>query len=205
MEIFASVAPLVTDPAERAFLLGEDDPELLAELTSQETALATSIDTILHDLYFLETDFATFKTGEGASELLGTIDEVLELKRFAAAQEGFTPDDYLEGRVKAGHRYNHLINHDESSGYYVPVEFMQAFAFESEEGDVSVGSSVALLAELEALEGPLKETFPAEMALALATDDEGERAPLTGPVGVWHALIRLCRSSVETGLPIQIG
>lgn len=205
MEIFASVAPLVTDPAERAFLLGDDDPEFLAELNRQETALASSIDTILHDLYFLETEFATFKTGEGASELLGTIDEVLELKRFAAALEGFTPDDYLEGRVKAGHRYNHLINHDEASGYYVPVDFMQAFAFESEEGDVSVGSSVALLAEMEALEGPLKEAFPAEMALALATDDEGERAPLTGPVGVWHALIRLCRSSVETGLPIQIG
>lgn len=205
MEIFASVAPLVTDPAERAFLLGDDDPELLGELTTQEIALATSIDTILHDLYFLETDFATFKTGEGASELLGTVDEVLALKRFAAAQEGFTPEDYLEGRVKAGHRYNHLINHDESSGYYVPVDYMQAFAFEGEDGDISVGSSVALLAELEALEAPLKEAHPAEMALALATDDEGERAPLTGPVGVWHALIRLCRSSIETGLPIQIG
>jgi hypothetical protein len=205
MEIFASVAPLVTDPAERAFLLGEDDPELLAELTAQETALATSIDTILHDLYFLETDFAAPRTGEGASELLGTLEEVLELKRFAAAQEGFTPDDYLEGRVKAGHRYNHLINHDETSGYYVPVDFMQAFAFESEEGDVSVGSSVALLAELEALAGPLKEAFPAEMALANATGDDGERAPLTGVVGVWHALTRLCRSSIETGLPIQIG
>lgn len=205
MEIFASVAPLVTDPEERAFLLGDEDPELLADLTAQETAVATSIDTILNDLYFLETSFVSPQSGEGASELIGTEEELMALKQFAAALEGFTPDDYLEGRVKAGHRYNHLINHDESSGYYVPVDFMQAFAFEGEDGDLSVGSSVALLAEMEALTAPLREAFPGEMALALATDDEGERAPLTGPVGVWHALIRLCRSSVEIGLPIHIG
>jgi hypothetical protein len=205
MEIYASVAPLVTDPEERAFILGEEDPELLAEMTAQEEEIARSIDAILHDLYYLETDFVRPRSGEGVSEMIGTLEDLLALKEFAAAQEGYTPADYLEGRVQAGHRYNHLINHDECSGYYVPVEFMQAFAFESEEGEISVGSSVALLAELEALIAPLKERFPAEMALALATGDEGERAPLTGPVGAWHALIRLCRSSVETDLPIHIG
>ncbi len=201
MELYAAVQPFVLTIDEYQATFGEDDPEELALLQLQDKELARQIAGVLADLYYLETDLAEPKEGEGLAEEVGTTEDLHELRVIAAALHGKTVDDYHEGRAPAGMQFNHLINHDDSSGYYVPYDFMQAFFVE----EVSVGSSVALLAELDALEPVLAERFPEEMAqVAMVTDDD-LRADVTGPVGVWHSLRRLCRSSVELGLPIHLG
>lgn len=200
MEIYAAVGPLVLTLDAYRDTSGEDDPEELSLMQIADKELAEQIDQVLSDLYYMETDLAAPREGEGLAEEIGSTEELQALREIAAAIHGFTVDDYQEGRVKAGHQFNHLINHAGESGYYLPYDFMQAFVL----GEVSLGSAVALLAELEALQAPLAERYPAEMAIALATSDENERADIAGPVGVWHSLARLCRSSIELMMPIQL-
>lgn len=122
------------------------------------------------------------------------------LRELAASIHGHSVDDYQEGRVKAGLQFNHLINHAGNSGYYLPYDFPQAFVL----GELSLGSAVALQQELTALGPALAERYPADVGAAMATPDEEERADLTGPVGVWHALSRLCRSAIALNMPIQL-
>lgn len=201
MELYAAVQPLVVTTQEYQAIYGEDDPEELALLQLQDKELATRIADVLADLYYLQTNLAQPGEGEGLVEEVGTTEELHILREIAAASVGKTVDDYHEGRVPAGFQFNHLINHADSSGYYVPYDFMQAFFVE----EVSVGSSVVLLQELDALGPLLAEQFPADMATAVIVTDEEERAPVSGPVGIWHSLCRLCRSSVELDLPIHLG
>lgn len=205
MEIFGSVQPLVLTHEGYQLVSGEDDPEELAIMQVQARELALALDSVLQDLYYLETSFAAPAEGEGLSEEVGTVEELAELREIAAALHGKTVEEYQTGQVTAGFQFNHLINHAETDGYYVPVDFMQAFAFEFQDQDVSVGSAVALLAELDALEPVLAERYPEQVALAVATPDDEERAPLSGPVGVWHSLRRLCRSAIELNLPLHFG
>ncbi|HWH70915.1 MAG TPA: hypothetical protein VNT26_16115, partial [Candidatus Sulfotelmatobacter sp.] len=155
---------------------------------------------VLQDLYGIETDLAEPRTEEGLDEQVGTLEGLHELRQIAAAVHGKTPDDYYEGRVPPGFQFNHLINHDDEDGYYVPVDFMQAFFVE----EISVGSAVALLRELNALEPALAEAFPATVSAARAAGDE-ESPGLDGPVAVWHNLRRFCRSAIELGLPLRFG
>jgi len=201
MELYATVQPMVLTTEVYQLIYGEDDPEELALLLLQDKELAVKIDEVMNDLFFLQTNLAEPREGEGLSEEVGTIEDLHELRVLAAATKDMTPDDYQEGRVPAGLQFNHLINHSDESGYYLPVEFPQAFLLE----DVSIGSSTALLEELDALEVPLAIRFPAEVAMALAAPDDGERVDIPGPVGVWHSLRRLCHSSLELGLPIHFG
>lgn len=201
MELYAAVRPLVMVRDAYEMIYGEDDPEELALMQLQDKELAAQIDSVLHDLYFLETTYAEPQEGEGLEEEVGTIEDLHALREIAAAAHGKNPDDYLEGRVPAGFQFNHLINHDDSSGYYVPVDFPQAFALE----EISIGSSVALLKELDALEGTLAAQFPDLVAVALSTADDDDRPMLTGPVGAWASLRRLCRSSVQLNLPLHFG
>lgn len=200
MEIYAAVGPLVLTLEGYKLTYGEEDPEELSLMQIEDKELATEIDQVLHDLYFLESRMAEPADGEGLAEEVGTMDELQALRELAASLQDHTVDDYQEGRVKAGLIFNHLINHAGNSGYYLPYDFPQAFVL----GDLSLGSSVALARELEALQPVLAERYPAEMAIALATEEEAERAELTGPVGVWHSLSRLCRSAAAMEMPIHL-
>lgn len=200
MEIYAAVGPMVLTPEGYWLTYGEDDPEELSLMLIEDKELATEIDQVLNDLYFLETHLADPGDDEGLDEEVGTMEELQALREIAAELQGHTVDDYQEGRVKAGLRFNHLINHAGNSGYYVPYDFPQAFVL----GELSLGSAVALQQELAALQPALQERYPAEVAVALSTDDEEERADLSGPVGVWHSLSRLCRSAIAMGLPIHL-
>ncbi|MFZ5823127.1 MAG: hypothetical protein ACOY94_02095 [Bacillota bacterium] len=200
MEIYAAVGPLVLTLEGYSLTYGEDDPEELALMQIEDKSLATEIDEVLHDLYFLETRLAEPGDVEGLAEEIGTLADLHALREIAAELQGHTVDDYQEGRVKAGLLFNHLINHAGNSGYYLPYDFPQAFVL----GELSLGSAVALQNELDALQVALTERYPAEMAVALATADEEPRADLAGPVGVWHSLSRLCRSATALNLPIHL-
>jgi len=201
MEIYAAVAPLVLTLEGYQETYGEDDPEELQLMQLQDRELAEELDQVLNDLYFLETNLAEPSNDEGLAEEIGTVDDLAELRAVAAESQGQTVADYQEGRVKAGQLYNHLINHADDSGYYLPYDFPQSFVV----GDLSLGSVPALLRELDTLQPLMAERFPDAMATALATSDEEERAELTGAVGVWHSLSRLCRSALALGLPIHLG
>lgn len=201
MELFAAVQPLVMTRESYSLVFGEDDPEEILLMQLQDRELAQQISQVLHDLYFMEADFSEPSEAEGLAEEVGTTEELHELRRIAAAVNGKTPDQYHEGEVPPGYPFNHLINHSDSDGYYLPVPFAQAFFLE----ETSIGSSVVLLEELDALQAPLLALFPEQMQQAIATADHQERAPIGGPVGVWHSLRRLCRSSVELNLPLQFG
>lgn len=201
MELYAAVQPLVLTLDEYQLIYGEDDPEELTLMQLQDKEFATQITSVLSDLYYLETDFDQPKEGEGLSEEVGTLEALQTLREIAAASQEKNIDDYQEGRVPAGFPYNHLINHSDTSGYYVPVEFPQAFFLE----ETSIGSSATLLQELDTLEPLLAAQFPNEYALAITVADDREHGPLGGPVGVWLSLRRLCRSSLESGMPIHFG
>jgi len=201
MEIYAAVAPLVLTLDGYSLTTGEDDPEELALMQCEDRERAEEIDEVLQTLYFLETHLAEPRDEEGLAETIGTMADLTALRQLAAEPHGYTVSDYQEGRVRVGLQFNHLINHAGDSGYYLPYEFPQAFVL----GDLSLGSAVGLLAELEALAPVLAERFPAEMAAARTVPDEAERADLGGPVGVWHSLSRLCRSAIALNLPIQLG
>lgn len=203
MEIYAAVQPLVPTCEAYQMMYGEDDPEELSIMQLQDKEVAERITSVLRDLYFIETNFDQPREGEGLSETVGNAEDLEELRRIAAAEHGKTPDDYQGGDspVPVGFQFNHLINHAPDEGYYLPVDFPQAFFVE----EISIGSAVALLAEMDALEPVLAAQFPGEVALALSTPDDQERVQLAGPVGVWHALGRLCRSAIATEMPIHLG
>lgn len=201
MELFAAVQPLVLSLSDYQLVYGEDDPEELALLQLQDKELATRIAEVLHDLYYLDTQLTEPIEGEGLSEEVGTTEDLHELRRIAAASLGKTPDDYYEGRVPTGFKFNHLINHSDADGYYVPYDFPHAFFLE----EISIGSAPALLRELDELTELVAEQFPDQFALTVTTPDEEQPVTLTGPLGVWHSLRRLCRSAIELNMPIHLG
>lgn len=200
MEIYGSVQPLVLTRRAYAMLYGEDDPEELSLMQLHDRAVAQAIDDVMRLLYYTETDLAAPKEGEGLSEEIGTEEELEELRRIAAGLHNKTPEEYQEGGVPVGFQFNHLINHASDSGYYLPVEFPQAFVMQ----DISIGSAVVLLQELEALEPVLTTLYPDQISQARSRSDEEEPIALEGPVKVWDALIRLCRSAIELGMPIVL-
>jgi len=200
MEVFGVVRPLVLTAELYADISGETDPEELALMQVQDRGVAEEVADVLSDLYAIDTTLTVPRADEGLDEPIGTVADIRELRRIAAAIHGKTEDDYQEGRVAAGFAFNHLINHAEDSGYYVPVDFLQSFVV----GDSSVGSAVALLRELEMLDLVLAEMFPQEYNLATNTPIE-EYLELPGPVGVWRALRRLCQSAIDLDLPVQLG
>lgn len=200
MILFAAVQPLVLTHEGYRASYGEDDPEELAVMQLNDRALAEQIIGVLSDLYGIDYDGARPRDEEGPSDEVGELDDLRELRRIAAEVHGKTPDDYQEGRVALGLQFNHLINHSETDGCYLPVLFEQTFFVE----EMSVGSSVALLEELNALEPVLAAADPAEVARALATGLEDNIA-VQGPVGAWARLRRLCQASVELDLPLQFG
>lgn len=201
--IFAAVEPLVwtAEAYQRAY--GEDDPEELALMQIEDQERARAIAEVLQDLYLVEVDLARPRADWGPQEELGTVADLHALRREAAAAAGYTPEDYYEGRVPPGYRFQHLINHDDTGGYYLPVEFLQPFWLgDEEEGDepVSVGSAVVLLRELEELRPHLAARYPAEWAAA-----EAGQEVAGGPVRVWQVLRRLCQAALELDLPVVLG
>lgn len=195
MELYAIVQPMVFTTELYRDITGEEDPEELQLLQLADKERAASVAGVLEDLYGLQSTLTVPRDEEGLDEEVGTLEGLHELRLIAAAVHGKTPDDYQEGRVPPGLQFNHLINHDEENGYYVPVDFLQAFVVD----DLSIGSAVALLKELDALEPVLRQKFPGQMA---ASDDVAEPE---GPVAVWRSLRRFCQSSVEMDLPFHFG
>lgn len=203
MELMAAVQPLVLTLEGYSNLFGEDDPEELALMQLEDKQQAQTIADVLRELYFVDLDLTVPRDDEGLAEEFGTADDLWELRRIAAESKGHTTEEYQEGEVPPGFLFNHLINHADDSGYYLPVEFPQAFVLE----ETSLGSSVELLKELDELAPVLTARFPAEMAAArdAADDPDLDRPVLAGPVGVWLSLRRLCKSSIALNMPIHLG
>ncbi|MDF2630310.1 MAG: hypothetical protein K0R39_4141 [Symbiobacteriaceae bacterium] len=207
MELYAIVQPLVLTIDAYRDTSGEDDPEELALLQLEDKDRASRIAGVLQELYDIDSNLADPRADEGLDEQVGTIEGLHELRAIAAAVHGKSPDDYYEMRVMAGFEFNHLINHDDEGGYYLPVDFMQPFFIkETDDEDaeyISVGSAAALLRELDALEPVLLAQFPVQMA-ALPPADE-PLSTFDGPVPIWHSLRRFCRSAVDMDLPFRFG
>lgn len=201
MEVFGNVEPLVRTAEVYAMISGEDDPETLAHLELQDRQVAEQIAGVMWDLYGLETTLAVPRDEEGLDAFIGTVDDLLLLKQIAASVHGKAVADYQEGRVPVGFEFNHLINHAETDGYYLPVDFLQSFVIE----ETSIGSAVALLRELDALEPVLAGQFPEAVTATLAASDDEEPPHAEGPVGAWSALRRLCQSAVAVDMPIRLG
>lgn len=202
--LFAAVEPLVWTPDVYRAAYGEDDPEELHLMMLEDRDRAASIAGALHDLYFLTVDLTRPRGEEGPQDEVGPVADLHALRAIAAAAAGHTPDDYYEGRVPAGGPFQHLINHDDSGGLYLPVDFLQPFWL-GEDGDeenppLSIGSAPALLRELQELGPVLHSHFPAEMAAV----DRGEQAA-AGPVRVWQVLTRLGQAAVAMDLPLIFG
>lgn len=73
---------------------------------------------------------------------------------------GHELNEMYQHRIPYG-KFAHLINHSDSSGYYIPIDFAEPFTFDAPAFDggtrkVDVGSSVALLRELDAMNEFLK-------------------------------------------------
>ncbi|MGE5673251.1 MAG: hypothetical protein ACM3XM_05140 [Mycobacterium leprae] len=201
MELSAAVQPLVYTPEMYAATSGEEDPEELDLMQLVDRVKAQKIADVLRDLYGLEVDLAEPREEDGEYAEVGDTDELELLRQIAAAVQGHTVDDYYEGRVAPGFVYNHLINHANTDGYYLPVDFPQAFFID----EVSVGSAVRLQAELAALEPALASRYPNQVALVAATPEDEEPDLPGGPVRVWAALSRLTRSALQLNLPIHFG
>ena len=200
MSLFAAVQPLVMTHQGYQVAYGEDDPEEQAIMQVNDRALASAITEVLSDLYGIDLDLTRPRDEEGPAEEIGEVEDLHRLRAIAAQVHGKTPDDYQEGRVPVGFQFNHLINHSDSDGFYLPVDFMQTFFIE----EVSIGSSVGLLSELDALEPVLAGEFPDDMARAIGTPID-EVVAVRGVVGLWERLRRLCRASVEMDLPVHFG
>lgn len=201
--IVGVVTPLVWTVGAYRDAYGIDDPEELDLLQIEDVERARRIEAALMDLYGLDLDLTGPREQEGPEEEIGTPADLRQLRELAARAAGHTLDAYYEGEVPAGHLYQHLINHDDNSGYYLPVEFPQPFWLGGEEDGteaISVGSAVALRRELEALRPVLQEQFLGEMAAALAGN-----VPPSGPVRVWAALLQLTAASLEMDLPVLLG
>lgn len=204
--LFAAVEPLVWTPEVYRQSYGEDDPEELHLMMLEDRDRAAAIAGALNDLFLLEVDLSRPREEEGPNEEVGPVEDLHALRAIAAEAAGFTPDDYYEGRAPAGGRFQHLINHDDTGGMYLPAHFLQPFWLGEDEDEdeenppLSIGSAPALLRELEEVRAPLYARFPAEMAQA----EKGEDAA-AGPVRVWQVLSRLARAAVELDLPLVFG
>lgn len=198
--LYAAVQPLVWTREAYSRLYDEDDPEEIALLQSNDLDRARAIGEVLRDLFMVdEYDPAEPRFEFGPEDEIGTIAAFRVLRDLAAGAAGYTVDDYHEGRVPAGDPFQHLINHSEDEGFYLPVDFVQPFWVD----EVSVGSAVGLLRDLEGLRPILAAHHPVELAQAEAG---AELDTLTGgPVWVWWGLARMCRAALDMRLPVALG
>ena len=104
-------------------------------------------------------------------------------------------------------RFDHLINHSDSEGYYVPQRFDRVLRDERVAGEL-VGSSHALRAELETLRDALAipELDPEGDELALAVESQGEGESVWQRYGIESftcaRLLAAAETSVERGAAI---
>ncbi|MBX3076492.1 hypothetical protein KF913_21445 [Candidatus Obscuribacterales bacterium] len=154
---------------------------------------------------------------------IGKSGSVLQLKSYAAylsvhGEPPSEPDfsvighelnEINQGRLPLG-KFKHLINHSDSNGFYIPVDFDDPFSFDvaSSTGDGSwkcdIGSSNALLRELDELNqflkvpgdvGQLNGTAVLDQQIAGDTFEEEKR--------VWGMLHWLARESVARSLLLE--
>jgi hypothetical protein len=158
--------------------------------------------------------------GQESKGELGKSGSILQFKSYAAyvsvhgeaPQEpdfsviGHELNEMINGRLPYG-KFAHLINHSDSNGYYVPVDFAEPFSFDvaSFSGDgtwkCDVGSSHALLRELDELNkflqvpgdcGQLNGSAVLDQRIAGDVFEEEKR--------VWGMMHWLARESVERNL-----
>lgn len=101
----------------------------------------------------------------------------------------------------------HLLSHSDCDGFYVPVDMDYPLLH----GDAMVGSSHALLRELERVAPALGIAFTPDRddvtevtrKLLLGADrDETEASPLWRELMVWHTLYRCAKASIAHGAAI---
>lgn len=197
MSLFAVVHPLVLTLEGYQNSFGEDDPEELTLMQLADKELAQVFSEVLDEVFAVKADLTVPREEEGSSFDLGEEEHLQTLKDLAAEASGVPIEDYLEGRMPVGSRFMHLINHA-GSGYYLPVDFLQPFFLE--EQNRSVGSTQALLADLEALRAAVEVRYPE--ALQASVDDLDLLDD--SPGRVWRVLHLLCQESLDLDLPIEL-
>lgn len=99
-------------------------------------------------------------------------------------------------------RFQHLIDHSDSDGYYLPLDFANPVTILTDvEGFLSIGSSLRLLGELEELIQPLwRGAKQAAPEIEWAVD---EKDPWMQEKLVWRNLTWLCRNSKDYNLVVR--
>lgn len=101
-----------------------------------------------------------------------------------------------------GPSFDHLVHHSDADGVYVPVGFERPMSWSDGERRLSVGSSVRLAAELEALwqelTPPEDLEWYDERLYAEPSAGDWRRCPEV--VRTLFRLLRMAKKSVETGL-----
>lgn len=199
-------------------LVGTDDYEF-------EDYYASLLDSI-QKAFIDKGNSGQLTVGPAGQEFKGEIGKsgsVLQFKSYAAyvsvhGEAPLEPDfsvighelnEITQGRLPLG-KFKHLINHSDSNGFYIPVDFDEPFSFDvaSFSGDGSwkcdIGSSQALLRELDELNsylkvpgdvGQLNGTAVLDQQIAGDTFEEEKR--------VWGMLHWLVRESVARSLLLE--
>lgn len=199
-------------------LVGTDDYEF-------EDYYASLLDSI-QKAFIDKGNSGQLTVGPAGQEFKGEIGKsgsVLQFKSYAAyvsvhGEAPLEPDfsvighelnEITQGRLPLG-KFKHLINHSDSNGFYIPVDFDEPFSFDvaSFSGDGSwkcdIGSSQALLRELDELNsylkvpgdvGQLNGTAVLDQQIAGDIFEEEKR--------VWGMLHWLVRESVARSLLLE--
>ncbi len=96
---------------------------------------------------------------------------------------------------------SHLLRHSDAEGYYVPIDFAEVIE-DSELTGNYLGSSQALLRELEVLRAPLGAPESPPESLLAKWDESDEDEPLGVERMVWAALYRAAQASIREGSAI---
>lgn len=163
--------------------LNRDDFESFTRFREERESADTELLAILAEIEKQVGEAPQFPPqGEVPAESvpLGSITDIIDLKRVAAHLEsGTLPEGsrtandpsadpvlapYLLRNTQA-QKFPHLLEHAESSGYFVPLPFTRPFWLT--ETSRSVGSAVGLIAELEKIRAQLSGSadFPRELAV----------------------------------------
>jgi len=166
----------------------------------------------------ISTKLAPAAAGGETKGELGRSADILNFKSYAAhvSVHGEPPEEpdmsvighelneMNQGRLPYG-KFAHLINHSDSNGFYIPVDFPEPFSFDAPGGagtwKCDVGSSHALLRELDEMNKFLRVSGDCGQLCGTGRlDQEIEGKVFENEMRVWGVMRWLARESVERNL-----